>query len=129
VAIGDSLGTIFLFDPVTRESDIVTLPRSDVIVSLAATTAEIAVASEDEIFVFSHFPAEPNLIRQTGDDDFFEELEEEEEREGWVAQPDDIEVESGECTYEKYGYCEQQIFVCCGIVLEFHRNSGVRRGI
>jgi hypothetical protein len=79
--------TILLFNPVTRESDIVALPRSAVIVSLAATTVKIAVASEDDICVFSHFPAEPNLIRQTGDDDFFEELEEKKEREGWLAQP------------------------------------------
>jgi hypothetical protein len=28
-----------------------------------------------------------------------------------MAQPDGITVESSECTDEKYGYCEQQVYV------------------
>jgi E3 ubiquitin-protein ligase UBR7 len=125
VAIGDSLGTIFIFDVETHESDIVQVPESQVIVSLAATGAEIAAASEDDIFVFSHFPMEDNLIRPVEDDDPFDEVEEEEEREPWLAQPDEITVESGECTYEKYGYCEQQVFVCMTCITDRSRPFGV----
>jgi E3 ubiquitin-protein ligase UBR7 len=125
VAIGDSLGTIFIFDPATMESDIMQLPGSEVVVSLAATTAEIAAASEDDIFVFSHFPMEDNLIRPAEDDDFFGEVEEEEEKEPWLAQPDGIRVESGECTYERYGYCEQQVFVCMTCVTDRSRPFGI----
>jgi hypothetical protein len=32
-------------------------------------------------------------------------------QESWLSQPDGIEVEKGECSNEKYGYCEQQISV------------------
>jgi E3 ubiquitin-protein ligase UBR7 len=125
IAIGDSFGTVFLFDPASGESSIVQVPDSQVIVSLAATSSEIVVASEDDIFVFSHFPMEDNLIRPAEDDDFFAEIEEEEEGESWLTQPDTIQVEHGDCTYEKYGYCEQQVFVCLTCMTDRSRPFGV----
>jgi hypothetical protein len=53
---------------------------------------------------------EDNLIRPENDD-FLSELEEEEEKkkEPWLTQPDDISVDSGEYTSERYGYCEQEV--------------------
>jgi hypothetical protein len=40
VAIADSLGRIFIFDPETHDSDIVEVPNSQVIVWLAGTSSE-----------------------------------------------------------------------------------------
>jgi E3 ubiquitin-protein ligase UBR7 len=111
IAIGDATGSIFVFDPPTQSCDVLPIPLSDSIVSLAGNSSEIAVSLEDDIFVFSHFGCDDNLIRPADGDDFgFEE--EDLQTEQWLAQPDAISVESGECTYERYGYCEQQVFVC-----------------
>jgi hypothetical protein len=56
---------------------------------------------EDDIFVFSHFDYKDNLIRPTEGDDFGLE-EEDQPAEQWLAQPDAIAVEPGECTHERY---------------------------
>jgi E3 ubiquitin-protein ligase UBR7 len=123
IAIGDSSGSIFVIDPGTQNVDILQIPQPEVIVSLAGNPSEIVAALEDEIYVFSHFPHEDNLIRPIEGDMLW--LEEEEEPEAWLAQTEVIQVEPGECTYERYGYCDQQVFVCRTCMVDGSRPFGV----
>ena len=124
VTFGDQTGCVFVFDPQSSEFDILEIPQSEPVMSIAGSSSEIAVALEDDIYVFSDFPMEDNLIRFDADDEFLA-LEEEEQRENWLAQPEMISVEPGECTYERYGYCEQQVFVCFTCMRDYGQPFGV----
>lgn len=113
ILIPDSDGAVYAVNPETSDINILEVPQNGIIVSIASNTSEIAVSLEDDIYVFSHFSYEDNLIKPNDDDDdLFNELYEEEEVSDWAQQDNSIVSESGECTYEKYGYCEQQIYVC-----------------
>ncbi|OHT15839.1 hypothetical protein TRFO_42250 [Tritrichomonas foetus] len=114
ITIGTRDGIIFILDPETDNIDLIQSPIETPIVSIASNESEIAVSFEDDIYVFSHFPWEDNLLRpREGIDDDFDFLEEEDEQKAeWLSQSQDIKIESGECTYERYGYCEQQVFSC-----------------
>ncbi|KAH0791201.1 putative E3 ubiquitin-protein ligase UBR7 isoform X1 [Histomonas meleagridis] len=113
----DASGAIYAIEPETVEIDVLTVDQQGPIVSITSNSSEIAISYEDDIYVFSSFPFEDNLIRPRIDDEddlFFPSdfVEEEEEQSDWTTQNNEIVIESGECTYEKYGYFDQQIFVC-----------------
>lgn len=125
VVVGDRSGSLFVVDIETENLDVLQIPQSQTIVSIAGSRSEIAVALEDEIYVLSEFPMEENLIREDEEDEFLALAEEEEQRESWLVQPEMITVEPGECTYERYGYCEQQVFVCFTCMHDHGRPFGV----
>ena len=115
VCVADGMGSIFIIDPENNEDfQSLSVQLDTPAVCLTANDSEIAIALEDDIFVYSQFPYEDNLVRAPYIDDeiLAEEEENEQERDGWLNQSADIVAEQGECTYEKYGYCDQLIYVC-----------------
>jgi len=110
ICISDDLGSIMIIDPQGGDFDILNVPAQAPIMSISANNSEIAVAMEDDIYVFSHFKFEDCLIRpiQT----LNEEESEPEELPGWISQSQNIQTEVGECSYEKYGYCDQLVYIC-----------------
>lgn len=124
IVIGNESGTIFVIEPETCEMEMIQSPLENPTVSIAATFSEICVSFEDDIYVFSYFDWEDNILRplEYSDDDMIfddegnivtrTEATENDKKEDWLSQCADVVLEDGECSYERYGYCEQQIFVC-----------------
>ncbi|EAY03637.1 hypothetical protein TVAG_161760 [Trichomonas vaginalis G3] len=110
VVAADGCGSIFVVDPNSQDENYsLSVELATPAVSVAANSSCIAVSLEDDIYVYSHFDFEPNLVRAQ----FVNETEEEEEaHEAWLTQVDTIKAEEGDCTYEKYGYCDQLVYVC-----------------
>ena len=112
---------IYSIDPFTSNTYSIKLELSTPVFSVASSESEIAVSFEDDIYVYSSFPFEDNLVRTP-----YLSLEEEDvPQETWQIQETSITPESGECTYEKYGYCDQQVYVC----LDCMKNSSHLFGI
>lgn len=110
IVVGDTTGTILIVDPSNpAECDIIPVPNGEHVCNIAASSGKIAICEEDEIYVFSSFPFEDNLIVTVDEED---EFPEEEDQENWLKQTHEITLQPGECSYENYGYCEQQIYVC-----------------
>lgn len=116
VAVADGSGSLFAFDPNSDDFVMLQIDLDTPVVSIAGSDSEIAISFEDDIFVYSQMPFEPNLVRTT----YFSGEEEEaaEPVEGWIAQSEEIETNEGECTYEKYGYCDQAIYICRDCIRE-----------
>lgn len=113
IVIGNDTGLIFILDPTSDQFEFIQAPLETPIISIASSEAEISISFEDDIYVFSMFPFEDNLIRpfeDDSDDDFFNE--ENEPNPDWLNQIEEVVLEEGECSYERYGYCEQQVYVC-----------------
>ena len=110
VVVADGSGSIFTVDPNDDDFGMLQIDLDTPVVSITGSESEIAISFEDDIFVYSQLPYEPNLVRAT----YYEAEEEEaaEPAEGWIAQSEEIKIEEGDCTYEKYGYCDQAIYVC-----------------
>lgn len=144
IVVGNEMGMIFVIDPKTEQMDMIQCPIETPIVSVAASSSEISISLEDDIYVFSEFPFEDNLLHpiDSSDEEFMfdengsiiprpnenaEELVEndEDDKIDWLKQSADIVLEDGECSYERYGYCEQQIFVCLTCSRDQDRPIGV----
>lgn len=110
VVAADGCGSIFVVNPDSQdECYSLKVELETPAVCVAASDVGIAVALEDDIFVYSHFDYEPNLVRNV----FIDVAEEEEStNEAWLMQTENVKAEDGECTYEKYGYCDQLVYVC-----------------
>ena len=110
IVTGNEYGVIFVTDPVSGEYEMLESPLDTPTISVCATTSEICVSYEDDIYVFSYFEFEDNLLRpiDTDDDDMiFDDEgnittrnESNEKGEDWLSQVAEIDLEEGECSYE-----------------------------
>ena len=136
ILVGNADGMINIVDPVTKNFEMIPGELETPIVSIVSTESEIALSYEDDIYVYSYFEWEDNIIKAVNDgyEDFgmFPNLNEngdpvyeEDEQEPWLTQVNGIELEEGECTYERYGYCEQQIFSCLTCCKNRERPIGI----
>ena len=127
VCVADGMGSIFIVDPDIDDSETLPVQLATPAVSITANDSEIALSLEDDIFVYSQYPYEDNLVRTPYFDDelILAEEEENQEKDDWISQNDNIVAEHGECTYEKYGYCDQLIYVCRDCMKESSEPFGI----
>lgn len=113
IIIGDKFGTLFAFNPEDPELYFFDCNLKSTVVNIAANSNELAVTLEDDIYIFSNLiSCDRSLVRVDE-----EIIEEEEETPEWLRQTP-IQVEEGECSYERYGYCNQLVYVCKDCITE-----------